>query len=283
MSTWSLVPFDGKSMSNATGPRTPRGKARSSRNAAKHWIASGRILQSEQKEAAFLRQGFADDFKPQGMAENEIVDDLTFNRLIRRRIDAAFTREFSKASLKEMSTWLENYEHTGVEFWLRFGFWKKSDAPKLGARLGPSLCIAELGKLCGQINERGVQPAEDLVALLRIYGGEPTFIAAKLIEALGKQIVEIEGHSPAADPDEFKKYVLEDISREIKWQQLRLDFATKLDAVGPTTDFQKPASPALETLIRYGLANTREFGDLLDSLERVRHLLRRANEVRQTE
>lgn len=76
-------------MGKSTGPRTPRGKARSSQNAAKHWIDSGRILRSEQKEAAILRSAFAEDFNPQGKIEDEVIDDLTFNRLIKRRIDIA--------------------------------------------------------------------------------------------------------------------------------------------------------------------------------------------------
>lgn len=87
-------------MSKSTGPRTPKGKSRSSRNAAKHWIEAGRILPDEQQDAAVLRYGFEEDFKPQGLMEEEVIDDLVFNRLIKRRIDIAFTREFSKASIE---------------------------------------------------------------------------------------------------------------------------------------------------------------------------------------
>jgi hypothetical protein len=74
-------------MAKSTGPRMPRGKARSSQNAAKHWIESRRILPDEQKEAANLRSGFSNDFKPQGLIENELIGDLTFIvRRLRRRI-----------------------------------------------------------------------------------------------------------------------------------------------------------------------------------------------------
>ena len=79
----------------------PKGKARSSQNAAKHWIESRRILPEEQEEAAILRNGFEEDFKPDGLIEHEIIDDLVLNRLHKRRIDIATTREFSKATVEK--------------------------------------------------------------------------------------------------------------------------------------------------------------------------------------
>ena len=88
-------------MQKSTGPRTPRGKARSSQNAAKHWIESRRILPEELEEAAILRSGFEEDLKPEGVIEQEIIDDFALNRLLRRRIDMAFTREFSRATIEK--------------------------------------------------------------------------------------------------------------------------------------------------------------------------------------
>ena len=88
-------------MSKSTGPRTPKGKARSSQNAAKHWIESRRILPEEQGEAAVLRGGFEADFKPESLIEHEIIDDLVFNRLHKRRIDIVMTRDFQKQPSKK--------------------------------------------------------------------------------------------------------------------------------------------------------------------------------------
>jgi hypothetical protein len=105
-------------MGKSTGPRTPRGKARSSKNAAKHWIEANRILPEEQKEAAILRKGFTDDFNPEGMIENEVIDDLTLNRLIKRRIDMAFTREYCKAAIEKTAVLKEDYDHWSTQFWL---------------------------------------------------------------------------------------------------------------------------------------------------------------------
>ena len=88
-------------MGKSTGPRTQRGKARSSQNAAKHWIESGRILPDEQEEAAILRSGLEEDFRPDGLIEHEIIDDLVLNRLHKRRVDVAMTREFSREPSKK--------------------------------------------------------------------------------------------------------------------------------------------------------------------------------------
>src|SRR5271157_1762362 len=105
-------------MGKSTGPVTPRGKARSSQNAARHWIEAGRILPEEQQDAAILRNGFTEVFNPQGLIEHEIVDDLTLNRLIRRRNDIAFTREFSKAGIEKRVKMLDIAERSAIQYWL---------------------------------------------------------------------------------------------------------------------------------------------------------------------
>src|SRR5579863_2887359 len=147
-------------MGKSTGPRTPRGKARSSRNAAKHWIEPGRILPDEQKEAATLRSGFTDHLKPDGFIENEVIDDLTLNRLIKRRIDIAFTREFSKAAIEKTIRLVENNERSATHYWLRAagvaGTYPAHQ--ELPERLRPELCITALEALEHRISDRGPQP-----------------------------------------------------------------------------------------------------------------------------
>jgi len=162
-------------MSKSTGPRTPRGKARSSKNAAKHWIEAGRILPDEQQDAAVLRSGFEEDFKPQGLIEEEIIDDLVFNRLIKRRIDIAFTREFSKASIETTIKEMDRRERPATQYWLRVaGLWNDYRTEREGAeRLLPGECISTLKELQRRIRDRGVQP-EDLALLRTAYGDQPT-------------------------------------------------------------------------------------------------------------
>jgi len=270
---WNSIPFEGSRMSKSTGPRTPRGKARASKNSAKHWIASGRILPSELKDAEFLRHGFLDDFNPEGLAENELIDDIVLNRLIRRRTDMAFTREFSKASAEKPLIWLEDPEGRAVQCVLRSRFSGGGHFDTLGARLRPDQCIAALEVLSGRIKERGPHPEKDLWALVRIYGGKPTAQAAVLLDGLAKIV---EGHPPETkDQEELKKWLLDGIQKEVDSQKQRLKFTTKLDAIEFASDIQEPATPTLENLLRYRRANTRELKDLLESYGRIHRLRRR--------
>jgi hypothetical protein len=256
-------------MGKSTGPRTPKGEKRSSQNAAKHWIESGRILPSEQKDAGFLRHGFMEDFPPEGLAANEVVDDLVMNRLIKRRIDVAFTREFSKASAVKDLIWLDNHEGTAIQYWRRM----RQRYAEHGARLRPDLCISGLETVRRRIEERGPQPDIDLPILRRIYGGEPTEHAALLMEELEEFA---DGHpTEKGEQAELKKSILAVIATEIQLQKQRLEVATGLKEIEFASDIQEPAAPALETLLRYRAANTREFRDLLNSLERIRRLRRR--------
>jgi hypothetical protein len=263
-------------MGNSTGPRTPRGKARSSQNAAKHWIESGRILPEEQEDAAILRSGFVGDFKPQGLIEQEVIDDLTLNRLIKRRIDIAFTREFSRANIDKTIKWLENHERPLTEYWLR-------KAKTLGInraegqqaeRLRPDECIATLEVLERRIGERGPQP-EDLVALRDIYGDQPTGFAAsamyQLLHVAEQWTVEKNTPQDAAQEDR-KKQILALLRNEIELQKSREVLEKAAHAPQFASHVQEPPRPELETLLRYRAANTREFKDLLDCFERLRRL-----------
>jgi hypothetical protein len=263
-------------MGKSTGPRTPRGKARSSQNAAKHWIESGRILPEEQQDAAILRNGLTEDFKPQGLIEHEVIDDLTLNRLIKRRIDMAFTREFSKATIEKAIRLLENDERSGIQYWLRAAgaggrYWAQREQSE---RLRPELCITALESLKRRIGECGPQP-ENLAALRRIYGDQPTELAAitmyELIPVAEKQ-TEQDQKAETADEKELKKSILDTLEAEIELQKNRQELAKGIFAIESSSDLQEPPRPALETLLRYRAANTREFKDLLDSLERIRHL-----------
>lgn len=71
----------------STGPRTPQGKRRSARNASKHKILVGRILPEEADAAYCIWEELVKDLNPRGMLQQEIVLDLTLNRLVRCRIE----------------------------------------------------------------------------------------------------------------------------------------------------------------------------------------------------
>jgi len=264
-------------MGKPTGPRTPRGKARSSQNAAKHWIESGRILPEEQKEAATLRNGFAEDFKPEGVIENEVIDDLTLNRLIKRRIDLAYTREFSKAAVEKQVRLLENDERSVTQYWLRTaGIAGAYPVHKeQSERLRPDSCITALEALRGRISDRGPRP-EDAAALRRYYGDQPTENAACAMCELVTTPEKNSGPDQTADEKEQKESILETLQTEIELQKNRGQLAEEIYAIDSASYVQEPQRPTLETLLRYRAANMREFKDLLDSLERIRRLRRSA-------
>ncbi len=269
-----LNPFRGIEMGKSTGPRTPKGKARSSRNAAKHWIESGRILPCEQKEAAILRSGFAEDFNPQGTSENELMDDLAMNRLIKRRIDIAYTREFSKAAVEKDMKYAEDIERPTTQYWIRFAGGRHWLAREHGERLRPGDCIAALQVMKKGIGDNGPRP-QDATALQRIYGDQPTQYAAllmhELVPVVEKQTVQ-DGKSETADEKQRKESILDALESEIEIQNIREELEDRLDEIENVSDIQEPPDHTLDTLVRYRTANTREFNILLNSLERIRKL-----------
>jgi hypothetical protein len=267
-------------MSKSTGPRTPRGKAQSSKSAVKHWIESGRILPEEQQQAAILRCGFEEDFKPQGLIEAEIIDDLVFNRLIKRRIDVAFTREFSKASIETTIKPMDRRERPATQYWLRVaGLWDAYRTERERAeRLLPDECIPTLKELQRRIRDRGVQP-EDLALLRTAYGDQPTENAAAAMDLLvpfAEKKIEQDKKPETKGEAELKKEILETLGTEIEQQELREELAQRITEIECASDIQEPPGPTLELLLRYRAANTREFNSLLESLERVRRLRQNA-------
>jgi hypothetical protein len=267
-------------MGNSTGPRTPRGKARSSQNAAKHWIESRRILPEEQKEAAILRGGFEEDFKPLGLIEHEVIDDLVFNRLNKRRIDVVYTREFSKATIEKTITLLENDERSVAQYWLQSAdlLGKYRTEHERVERLRPDTCIAALEGLKTRIGARGPQPG-DLELLRSYYGEQPTEHAALvmlLLAPVASQQTVPEIKSQNSGQEELKKEVLDALQIEIERQKFREELASALLTIESDSNIQEPPRHTLETLQRYRAANTREFNSLLDGLERIRRLRRSA-------
>ena len=264
---------------SATGPRTPRGKARSSRNAAKHWILSKRILPEEVAEAAILRSGFEEDLKPESLIEQEVIDDLVLNRLHKRRIDRIFTREFSKATIEKTIELNRNNERPLARYWLRQANLLRGRSAGPVERLRPEDCIYELQGLMKQIRDRGPAP-EDLELLQAIYGDQVTPIAAlsmRMLTDFQNVQAEKDGALAAIARKELQKSILDLLQGEIENQEVRQKLARELLITESPLDFyQEPPRHELETLLRYRAADTREFASLLDTFERIRRLRRSA-------
>jgi hypothetical protein len=203
------------------------------------------------------------------MIENEVIDDLALNRLIKRRIDTAFTREFAKAAIEKQAELAENYEGLSTQFWLgalddEYGYYGEG---RLYERLPLDACITFLEALKRRVGERGPKP-EDLAQLRLYYGSQLTDQECLVMHQL-KQ-------NETADDKELRKDIAKTLDAEIEVLRNRQKLEEKTYAITTASDFQEPAPPALDTLLRYRAANNREFKDLLDCLERIRRLRRGA-------
>jgi hypothetical protein len=261
---------------SSTGPRTPRGKARSSQNAGKHWCQSGRILPEEQQEASILRSGFEKDLAPQSLIEHELVDDLTMNRLLRRRIDMAFVRELNTAMNEKAIELRENKDRSIARYYLRLanGGRDSADSAELTERLRSDYCISALQGLVRRIGDRGPKP-EDLDQLHAIYVDQPTEFGAAamrlLTEATATQTEE--GVAVVATGrKELQKKILDVLQAEMKRQENRRELEIVQSITKLASDFQEPFHHALEQHLRYLTANARGLNSILDTVERVRRL-----------
>jgi hypothetical protein len=145
----------------STGPRTPRGKRRSARNASKHNFFVGRILPEEEELVAFLRKNFIQDLRAQSVLELELVDDLVLNRVQRRRLDQHMVIEFEKATRHKVEGWMEMHEQRRAEIWIRNTLALSGSESISRERLNPEDCAAALDGLRTNIRERGLSPDED--------------------------------------------------------------------------------------------------------------------------
>ncbi|MGA9998566.1 MAG: hypothetical protein WBQ04_00445 [Candidatus Acidiferrales bacterium] len=122
-------------------------------------------------------------FKPEGLIEQEIIDDLVFNRLHKRRIDTVMTREFSKATVEKAIELRENKERPVARYWLRLASVLDRHSFEPAERVRPDICIWALEQLIEGIGNRGPQP-QDLELLRLVYGDQPTEHAALMMHLL---------------------------------------------------------------------------------------------------
>ena len=78
-----------------------------------------------------------------------------FNRLHKRRIDIATTREFSKATVEKAIELRENNERSVTRYWLRLANLPGRHLLEPAERVRPDICIWALEQLIEGIGERG--------------------------------------------------------------------------------------------------------------------------------
>ena len=160
-----------------------------------------------------MRSGFEDDFKPQGLSEQEIIDDLVFNRLHKRRIDKMSTREYSKATIEktiELSNDRPLDRYLGD---LLCGHSVDPDNP-----LHPDVVVYVLEDLIKGIGNGGPRP-EHLAVLRRIYGDQPPASVALAMNLLA-EYPEVQTEPPKAHSLRSKRFKLKCQSKSFSrcWQ-----------------------------------------------------------------
>jgi hypothetical protein len=245
---------DSQPKAASTGPRTAHGKRRSARNASKHNILVDRILPEEAKAAAY------------------ICEEL----LKRRRIDRHNINAIGKARWRYLESYLETEERSQAEQWRRYADTRSANSADW-KRLPPEACVRLLGALRASVQKRGPLPEEDLEALGRVYGQEPTALGAMItffyhILQSNKYHGNERDEQSKVEDEKLREEILEALEAEIQLQQGRVERRLAIAKAESSLSVVVPPSSAEDSIQRYYAANAREFTHLLDALERVRRL-----------
>jgi hypothetical protein len=261
----------GKGVIGATGPRTRRGKERSSQNARKHGLTASRILPSEAELVDALFEEYRKEFRLEGAAEFGIGRKLAYNELRLRQIIDYETYRFEVAEAYAV------FQGTDRQFRSHFEAVFLRNGPDAGVvpsrRLPASVAKQYLSNLKTRVESRGPQTDEDVKALAHIYGKEMDMLAGTVIlnycafDRLGN-----------ADPEALQNLtaeILRSIDAAIEVEQMRsqlqsaaesIEFANDAPILAPDTE--------LEQINRYRTQYERQRSRLLNELRIIRGIKR---------
>lgn len=155
----------------ATGPRTPAGKWRSSRNARKHDIFTGGLLDEEEaKLYRRLLSGFRRYYRPAGLPEEMRVERLAMFHVLLRRLHIArvgYIREGLEVRVpaKEMANLHEADSINDLEVQIQGGLWRYRENPHVLRR-----CISVLTLWRLHIERQGLDWEHDQHILSLLWG-----------------------------------------------------------------------------------------------------------------
>ena len=255
------------------GPRTKRGKKKSSRNAIKHAIFSDVVLLDESpKMYRDIFQALCDYFDPNDRVEQILVEKLAANlwrykRLIlTETVDVAYT---SKRAQMEMmlagSQDLRKRENNGRMM--------ADDAHS--DSLERAIELAQ--KLRDLIRERGFDIDADVVTLFKLYG--PTVDAhlpvdTELIYGYWQKYSKVKTENKQLKDriplEEAKKQAIDMLDAQIKWAESRRECLKPYEDMRAVLSF--PSEVAQEKIMRYEAHLGREFDRTLQQIERLRRI-----------
>jgi len=270
-----------RSISGATGPRTPEGKQISRYNATKHGVFSEvTLLKGESRtEYQSLLKGLWEAFQPEGKLEETLVEKLATILWRHRRLIVAESAEIQRNT--EFLQWdqsnqeqeeAEQIESSSV---LEYsgGLIRKIQNPAVLKR-----CLELLAGLRQRIDSDGFDPERDTVILKRIYGGygkdrlRETLYGSYMIcletSRASEEEPQREGY---ASPQECVRRAVQEMDREIRrlkrYRKIEVN-RTKLETLRRSI----PESPSLDRLLRYEASLERAFERTLNQLERLQRM-----------
>jgi hypothetical protein len=279
------VPADNKSSSSslarrAGGPRTPKGKERSKRNALKHGLVSKVVLLRDEPRDEYksLLNGLRDHLQPVGTLEILLVDKLATLLWRQRRLLIAEGAEIQKG--REFAASDEEQRHEAfAEVILDCG-----TGHGIGLMWGianPILlqwCLNELEDLRANIKVSGFDPERDEEILTEVYGADRkgsaqrNLLQSYLMLFLGEGSPD-EMFGPQDDPsldnsaNEFLRELEEEIKRLNRYKTNESE-RKKLLALSRSV----PDAMQMDRLLTYGTSLDREMDRTLKQLERLQRM-----------
>lgn len=266
----------------ATGPRTLRGKKKSSRNAVKDGIFSAVLLRRESRvEYEALVRGLHDHFRPEGTLEESLVEKLAMLLWRHRRLLQAEAAEIAKVSEFVLGDRLIERAFKAVETEEDSGFVKGM----LHQCTNPDvfeMVITHLKDLRGSIEENGFDFEGDSKVLRKIYGPLSSdslrgnlFLRYTLIAYACGRLAEDASEGPKYSEAEGRQRAIKRIDEEIKsLEELREvceETETKRDSYEATAALVPPEG-ILDRLLRYEASLDRAFDRTLTQLERLQRM-----------
>ena len=271
----------------STGPRTLRGKKRSSKNALKHGIFSKVAVLTSESRADYkeLLGGLQDYWQPEGKMEELLVDKLAVLFWRYKRVTQAETAEIERvAEFLEQSEWTRQLKAADTcEDLASFskGMLYHASNPHVIERV-----VELLEGLRDQIKVRGLDLDKDKDLLIKIYGspvdGE---IRSEFFLRYAVLVLELQKDSKTKDskandewvlrPEDSSRLALRAVDKEIKMlkqlqksceeeEEKKLEYAEKAAVI--------PPEGTMVRLMRYEASLERSIDRTLIQLERFQRM-----------
>jgi hypothetical protein len=269
------------SVRRSGGPRTERGKEKSSRNAIKHGIFSTVVLPGweSRKEYQGLLHALIDDIKPEGYMQRMLVEKFAANFWRQSRLVRAESAEILSAS-----------EQARMEMVLDSGRDRQKRETEGGMIAdGANSASLERGiellrELRARVEKHGFNWDADGDILFKLYGPivehhlpDIGFVMYRFWIKCSELYAENVQPKAGISLEESKKQAIDTIDTEISYaetrRQILKSFEDKHKLLKLTrATSMSPSEIALEKVIRYEVHLGREFDRILQQLERLRKI-----------